>query len=202
MCVALVGRRAVRDYTLSQDDRHAIEWFGTSSPFNINAELTTLELFTAAEVESLLLQHTTATGQRFDPDAIARVHELGATLAVHLAAEGFTYKESGPHLMMMAFLQRIVNGGGTIDREYALGKGALDLLVTWKTQRLAIELKIRRDTDTEDEALEQVFEYLDVLDAPEGWIVLFDLRSTKPWSERNFLRDVTLNGRTVHVVGC
>jgi hypothetical protein len=67
----------------------------------------------------------------------------------HLAAEGFAYKESGPHLMLMAFLQRVVNGGGRIDREYALGKGALDLLITWKTQRIAIEVKLRRDTETE-----------------------------------------------------
>lgn len=50
----------------------------------------------------------------------------------HLAAEGFGYRESGPHLMLMAFLQRIVNGGGTIHREYGLGRKALDLLVTWK----------------------------------------------------------------------
>jgi hypothetical protein len=66
----------------------------------------------------------------------------------HLAAEGFAYKESGPHLMLMAFLQRVVNGGGRIDREYALGKGALDLLITWKTQRIAVEVKLRRDTET------------------------------------------------------
>ena len=65
----------------------------------------------------------------------------------HVAAEGFSYRESGPHLMMMAFLQRVVNGGGRIDREYALGKGALDLLITWKTQRIALELKLRRDKD-------------------------------------------------------
>jgi len=62
----------------------------------------------------------------------------------HLAAEGFGYREAGPHLMLMAFLQRIINGGGCIEREYALGKGALDLLIEWKTQRVAIELKMRR----------------------------------------------------------
>ena len=69
----------------------------------------------------------------------------------HLAAEDFSYRESGPHLMLMAFLQRVVNGGGRIDREYALGKGALDLLVTWKTQRIAVEVKLRRHTETEEE---------------------------------------------------
>ncbi len=34
--------------------------------------------------------------------------------------EKIDYKEAGPHLLLMAFLQRIVNGGGKIHREYAL----------------------------------------------------------------------------------
>ena len=43
--------------------------------------------------------------------------------------EKFGYKESGPHLLLMAFLQRIINGGGKIHREYALGKKRVDLLI-------------------------------------------------------------------------
>ncbi|MEM7494969.1 MAG: ATP-binding protein [Myxococcota bacterium] len=43
----------------------------------------------------------------------------------------FQYKEAGPHLILQAFLQRVVNGGGTIHREYALGRGRTDLVVTW-----------------------------------------------------------------------
>jgi hypothetical protein len=71
----------------------------------------------------------------------------------HLAAEGFLYREAGPHLMLMAFLQRIVNGGGRIEREYGLGRGSLDLLVFWKNDRHLIELKIRRGPRTEGIAL-------------------------------------------------
>jgi hypothetical protein len=40
----------------------------------------------------------------------------------HLAAEGFAYREVGPNLMLMAFLQRVVNGGGRIERGYGLGR--------------------------------------------------------------------------------
>ena len=120
----------------------------------------------------------------------------------HLAAEGFSYKESGPHLTLMAFLQRVVNGSGRVEREYALGKGALDLLIAWKTQRVAIEVKLRRDTETEDEALEQVRGYLEAMGLKEGWLVMFDLRSTAPWSERLFTRTRTVDGCEVRVVGC
>ncbi|MCP4700755.1 MAG: AAA family ATPase, partial [Gammaproteobacteria bacterium] len=34
--------------------------------------------------------------------------------------ERFDYKEAGPQLLLQAFLQRIVNGGGRIEREYGL----------------------------------------------------------------------------------
>jgi hypothetical protein len=119
-----------------------------------------------------------------------------------LAAEGFTYRESGPHLMMMAFLQRIVNGGGRVEREYGLGRRAMDLLVEWRGARHAIEIKLRRDTETEDEALQQLSDYLDRLGLDEGWLVLFDLRSTKPWTERLSRRTVERGARRIHVVGC
>ncbi len=124
----------------------------------------------------------------------------------HLAAEGFAYREAGPHLMLMAFLQRVVNGGGRIEREYALGKGALDLLVRWGAgeaeQRVAIEVKLRRDTETEDEAVEQVRGYLEAIGVTEGWMVMFDLRATTPWSERVFTRERAVGGCVVRVVGC
>ncbi len=124
----------------------------------------------------------------------------------HLAAEGFAYREAGPHLMLMAFLQRVVNGGGRIEREYALGKGALDLLVRWRVgeavQRVAIEVKLRRDTETEDEALAQVQGYLEALGVTEGWLVMFDLRATTAWSERVFTRERVVGGCVVRVVGC
>jgi type II secretory pathway predicted ATPase ExeA len=119
----------------------------------------------------------------------------------HLAAEGFSYRESGPHLMLMAFLQRVVNGGGRIDREYALGKGALDLLITWNTQRIAIEVKLRRDTETEAEALEQVAGYLDALALDEGWLVMFDLRATTDWATRLYQRTEHVGAKTVHIIG-
>ena len=120
----------------------------------------------------------------------------------HLAAEGFGYREAGPHLMLMAFLQRVVNGGGRVEREYGLGRGALDLMIFWKAERYAIEVKIPRDTETETDALDQVIRYLDRAGLAEGWLVMFDLRKELPWTERLFLRDAKHAGRTIRVVGC
>jgi Holliday junction resolvase-like predicted endonuclease len=104
--------------------------------------------------------------------------------------------------MLMAFLQRIVNGGGRIEREYALGRGALDLVIEWQGARHLIEVKVRRDTQTEERALEQVAAYLDSLGLAEGWLVIFDLRSSKPWAERLWTKDVEHAGKRIHLVGC
>jgi hypothetical protein len=120
----------------------------------------------------------------------------------HLAAEGFGYREAGPHLMLMAFLQRVVNGGGRVEREYGLGRGALDLMIFWKDARHAIEVKLRRDTETEAEALDQVGRYLDHAELGDGWLVMFDLRKEVSWADKLFVREVEHAGRTIRIVGC
>ncbi|MBK9260050.1 MAG: ATP-binding protein [Polyangiaceae bacterium] len=75
--VVLIGQRQVRDYAVRAKDQKPLSWLGTSSPFNITADATTIAPFTDADVEELLAQHTAATGQRFEPEAVARIYELG-----------------------------------------------------------------------------------------------------------------------------
>ncbi len=345
--VMLAGVRSVRDYVVDGEGRSALSWLGTASPFNVTVENVTLVPFTRGEVAELTAQHTTETGQRFEPDALTSLWELSQghpwlvnaladqctrrdlrdrdtpvtadhiesareTLILerrthidslvarlreprvrrvldpmiaggttgddvleddvayviglgilradagrlvianpiyreiipralthlrqmqlqqetawylrpdglldvpklmaawqefwredgHLAAEGFEYKESGAHLMLMAFLQRVVNGGGRIDREYALGRDALDLLVTWRTQRVALELKVWRRPSTEAKGLAQLGGYLDALGLDEGWLVIFRNDPKLSWDERIFTRTEVLGARRVHVVGC
>jgi hypothetical protein len=345
--VVLIGVRTLRDYALSSDERRAVAWLGTSSPFNVTVENVGLAPFTQAEVAELLGQHTAETGQRFEPDALARLWELsqghpwlvnavadqatrrdvrdraravttedierakdtiilerrshidsllarlreprvrrvidamisggriegdsvdddfaytaglglirkvGGAWAIanmiyrevivrtltastqdqihqktewylrpdgsldmpklmaawqefwredgHVAAQGFGYQESGPHLVLMAFLQRVINGGGRIAREYALGKDALDLLIEWRGARYALEVKLRRHTTTESKGVAQLGGYLDALGLTEGWLVIFDLRAGTSWDERLTARTVAHEGRTIHVVGC
>ena len=36
-----------------------------------------------------------------------------------------SYHEIAPHLVLVAFLPRVVNGGGSLEREYAVGKGRI-----------------------------------------------------------------------------
>ena len=112
----------------------------------------------------------------------------------------YGYREAVPHLVMVAFLQRVVNGGGRIFREMALGSTRLDLCVEFGKFRYAVELKMKRMFSPE-KSYPQLLGYLDKLGLAEGWMAIFDEDKTKPWDEKLFLRDETFNGKTIHVVG-
>ncbi len=113
----------------------------------------------------------------------------------------FQYKESGPHLLMMAFLQRVINGGGTIHREYALDRKRVDLLLHWHAQRIVIELKVKRGNKTLEEGLLQTAEYMDIANATEGHLVIFDAFSGKSWDEKIFTQQHVVGKYTITVWG-
>ena len=118
----------------------------------------------------------------------------------------FEYKEAGPQLLLQAFLQRIVNGGGRIEREYGLGRGRTDLLVVWprdgKEQRFVIECKILRDglEGTIRAGLAQIAGYMDKCGTKAGHLVIFD-RNEGRWEDKIFHRSEKANGASVEVWG-
>ena len=112
----------------------------------------------------------------------------------------YGYKEAMPHLVMMAFLQRVVNGGGRILREMALGSSRLDLCVEFGKFRYAVELKMKR-MFSPDKSYAQLAGYLDKLGLSEGWMPVFDEDKSKPWADKLYTRDAEYDGKTIHVVG-
>ena len=121
--------------------------------------------------------------------------------------ERFDYKEAGPQLLLQAFLQRVVNSGGRIEREYGLGRGRTDLLVIWPfsngVQKLVIELKVLHKSleKTIKEGLAQTTAYMDRCDAAEGHLVVFDRAEGKPWEEKIFHRSETYEKYRIQVWG-
>jgi len=158
-----------------------------------------------AHVQQLQLAQETAWYVRgdgsLDVDKLLRAFQDFWRRDGHLAAEGFGYREAGPHLMLMAFLQRVVNGGGRIEREYGLGRRALDLMIHWRGARHAIEVKLRRDSETEGDALDQVAGYLDLAGLDDGFLVMFDLRREVSWQDKITVRDVTHAGKRIRIFG-
>ncbi len=121
--------------------------------------------------------------------------------------ERFEYKEAGPQLLMQAFLQRIVNSGGRVEREYGLGRMRTDLLAIWPfsggTQKAVIELKVLyRSLDrTIADGLAQTLAYLDRFGVSEGHLVIFDRTEDKPWDKKIFVRHEEYVGTTITVWG-
>lgn len=116
------------------------------------------------------------------------------------------YLEAVPHLAFMAFLQKVVNGGGRVHREFAAGRGAVDLVVEHGGARHVVELKRvpprhRTREAVVDDGVRQLLRYLDTLGAPEGWLLVFDQRAAQPWEARLWREDRQLEGRTLHLRG-
>ena len=127
-------------------------------------------------------------------------------------AARFDYAEAGPQLLLQAFLQRIVNSGGRIEREYGLGRGRTDLLITWPrgagapphaAGRFVIECKVLHEglERTISEGLEQTAGYMDRCAAQEGHLVVFDRSPDRSWEAKIFRREEAVAGRTITVWG-
>jgi hypothetical protein len=106
-----------------------------------------------------------------------------------------------------SFLQRIVNGGGRIEREYGLGRLRTDLLVVWPypggTQQCIIELKILHGSRerTIQEGLAQTWAYMDICGTDAGHLVLFDRSPEKAWEDKIFCRQEVHYGKAIMVWG-
>ncbi len=118
--------------------------------------------------------------------------------------ERFQYKEAGPQILLQAFLQGIVNGGGRVDREYGLGLMRTDLCVQWplpdgKIQRIVIELKILYNSreKTIQDGMSQVMKYADRCGADEVHLIVFDRRDGISWDEKIFheKREIERDGK-------
>jgi hypothetical protein len=138
----------------------------------------------------------------------------------------FNYEEAGPQLLMQAFLQRILNGGGQIDREYGLGKQRTDLYIRWPIipdrfsdenkdfpfpmfydintlQRIVIELKLKHNRKLEtviEKGLRQTAQYVDKTGAQEAYLIIFD-QENENWDEKLFVENRTYQNKLITVFG-
>jgi hypothetical protein len=141
-----------------------------------------------------------------DMDALLKEFQKFWRRNSELWEQKMNYTEAFPHLLLMAFLQRVLNGGGRIDREYAAGRGRMDLAVEYSGKIYIIEIKLihsyNSPAEIREEGLEQIAKYRDKIDtSAPAYLVIFDRRAgakDRPWEER--LSWGTEGGITV--VGC
>ena len=120
------------------------------------------------------------------------------------------YTEAGPQLVLQAFLHRVVNARGRIEREYALGSRRVDLLVVWpreggREDRIVVECKLVKEgrslSRTVGEGLEQTRRYMDISGTDAGHLVVFDMREGRSWAERVYREEREEGGVGVTVWG-
>ena len=130
----------------------------------------------------------------------------------------FLYEEAWPQILLQAYLHRVVNGGGRIEREYGLGRGRTDLLILWpespspgesgggRMREYVVECKVVRAGDglesTVTEGVEQTAGYMDRCAAEAGHLVVIDQRAGRTWEEKVFRRQQrSKDGTPVEVWG-
>jgi hypothetical protein len=124
------------------------------------------------------------------------------------------FTEAFPHLLLMAFLQRVANGEGRIEREYAAGRGRMDLAIEYKGAWNIIEIKLLRDKQSlgsvKAEGIKQILQYRDRID-PQApcYLLIFDRRTKKAgwakrltWENKGNAGNGNAGNGEVTVVGC
>ncbi|MBM3224758.1 MAG: ATP-binding protein [Candidatus Tectomicrobia bacterium] len=137
-------------------------------------------------------------------DMLALLRAFQTFFAEHSEAwlQRFAYQEAGPHLILMVFLQRVINHGGRIQREFAVGSGRADVLVEWQQQRYVLELKLWRSERTIPQGIAQLSRYVQRLGEREGYLVVFDRRAIRSWEEKLFEQEhAGPEGQRIHVFG-
>jgi hypothetical protein len=161
---------------------------------------------------------TQETAWYLDPDGRLNMPKLLAAFQQFFRehsehwVERFDYKEAGPQLLLQAFLQRIVNGGGRVEREYGLGRRRTDLLVQWPIggaemlpgrplQKIVLELKVTHGSPEIAEGLVQTADYVDRCGAEAGHLLIFDRRENVPWEEKLYHREEQCRNHVIGVWG-
>jgi hypothetical protein len=127
-------------------------------------------------------------------DFVKLLEEFAGFWRAHAEAlvDGAFYRESAAHLILMAYLHRVVNGGGFLSREFGVGHGRVDLHVAWPytdengkdaRQVEAVEMKLWKTGKYDTvlaKGLEQLDAYLARLGVGHGTLVIFDQRPDAP----------------------
>jgi len=137
---------------------------------------------------------------KLDMEALLREFQYFWQINSDTWAKWTSYTEAYPHLLLMAFMQRVINNSGRIEREYATGTGRMDLAVEYKGEWNIIEIKLWRKGQTlewvKQEGLKQIKRYCDTFVPPVGYrhrnitgvyLIIFDRRPKEmkpPWKER------------------
>jgi hypothetical protein len=171
-----------------------------ANPIYAEVILRTLAYNTQQQMTRMIEQTPWIAGDNLDMSGMLRAFQQFWRENSEMWQARYDYLEAAPHIILQAFLQRVINGGGQIVREYALGRQRLDLLVYWQGNRYALELKMKEQYRPAT-AHTQMFGYLDRLGLIEGWMPVFDRDPALSWDAKLTWRTLESEGKRIHIVG-
>jgi len=192
----------VKDLGLIRDDLGKTEF---ANPIYTEVIIRSLNWDTQKEIEETETQYQIPRyikDNAIDMDYLLRDFQAFWRENSDIWQKKYDYREAAPQLVLQAFLQRVLNGGGEIIREFAAGTGRADICVIYLQKKYPIEMKIRYGDSTYDTGVKQILGYMDTLGCDKGWLVIFDQRRAIAWDDKLYVRKEHIGGKTVSVHGC
>ena len=72
----------------------------------------------------------------------------------------------------------------------------------YRGKKYPVELKLRYGSKTEQDGLVQIGAYMDKAGVREGWLIIFDRESDRPWEQKIYWKTADVPQGRIHVVGC
>ncbi|CAK0764663.1 ATP-binding protein [Gammaproteobacteria bacterium] len=138
---------------------------------------------------------------RLDMDALLKAFQKFYRRHSEAWLEKYDFREVGRQLLVMAFLQRVINGGGRIEREMAVGNGRCDLWIEFGPEQFVLELKLQHHSWSEEDGLEQLARYLSRLNLLHGYLLLFSTDPTQSWEQRLRWESREQDGKRITLIG-
>ncbi len=173
-----------------------------ANPIYAEVIIRTLSYNSQFELQSRIKNKWIDKNNKIDMDGLLKAFQVFWRENSDIWIEKYQYKEAAPHLIMQAFLQRIINSAGEILREYAYGTRRIDLCVVFAEHKYPIELKINYGKKTISDGLEQLSEYMDGFGEKIGWLVVFDRQKNSTWDEKIYWKTEKYNNKIINIVGC
>jgi hypothetical protein len=111
------------------------------------------------------------------------------------------YDEAFCSVFLIAYLQKVVSRDALVHRQYAQGKGSVDICVFFNGHEYFIKTNVQGQRALE-ESLEQLSGHLNSRGEKEAWLVIFDKDRNKTWDEKISWKSEKHQGFTIHIVGC
>lgn len=138
---------------------------------------------------------------RLNMDALLSSFQRSYSRYSDVWLEKFDLRDAARQLLLMAFIQRIVDVDGVIEREMAMGSGRCDLLIEFGSDRFVLELMLQQGYYYSEEGLKQTILFLERMGMDHGYLVLFETNPEVPWEKRIYRREVYHNGKRISLIG-